>query len=93
MIKEVRVYMLVSGLVQGVFFRDGIQRKALELGLTGWVKNLTDGKVEIIAEGEKERVEELVEWTEEGPVTAKVDNLEVGWQEYTGEFDSFKIEH
>jgi acylphosphatase len=93
MIEEIRVHMFVSGLVQGVFFRDSIQRKALELGLTGWVRNLINGKVEIIAEGEKERIEELVEWTKEGPTTARVDNLDIEWQEYEGEFNSFGIRH
>ena len=51
--EEKRVHIFVSGLVQGVFFRDSTRQKAQELGITGWVRNLIDGRVEIVAEGEK----------------------------------------
>lgn len=86
-----RVNIFVSGRVQGVFFRLETRRIAEELGITGWVKNLPDGRVEILAEGEKEKLEKLVEWVKRGPVFAKVDNLEVEWQEYRDEFNSFEI--
>jgi len=59
--------------------------------LVGWVKNTPDGKVEIVAEGDKEKLEELIAWCKKGPLFAKVENVEVEWQESTGEFSSFEI--
>lgn len=91
--KKRRVHVFVSGRVQGVFFRDNTCRKARELGITGWVKNLPDGKVEAIFEGEEEKIKEMVEWTKRGPVFAKVNNLNVEWQEYKGEFKDFEIRY
>lgn len=91
--EKVRIHILVSGFVQGVFFRDNSQKKAQGLGLTGWVKNLSDGRVEIVAEGEKQKLEDLIKWVNQGPTIAKVDNIEVEWQEYKGEFNSFNIRY
>ena len=81
MAEKIKAHLFVSGLVQGVFFRDSTRLKAEELGVTGWVRNLSDGRVEIMAEGEKEKVEELVEWVKKGSSAARVDNLDVEWQE------------
>jgi len=89
--RRVRVY--ISGLVQGVFFRDSTREKAQQLGVKGWVKNLTDGRVEIMVEGEKEKVEELVEWSRKGPLIARVDGIEIKEEEYKGKFDSFEIRY
>jgi len=89
--KKNRIHIFVSGLVQGVFFRSETQKKAKELGLLGQVNNLTDGRVEIIAEGERDNLEKLIDWTRHGPASARVDNLEIIWQEYPGEFTSFEI--
>jgi len=86
-----RVNIFVSGRVQGVFFRSKTKGKAQGLGLFGWVRNLTDGKVEILAEGKKEKLEKLIEWARQGPAAARVDNLEIEWQEYLGEFKNFEI--
>jgi len=86
-----RVHIFVSGRVQGVFFRSRTQEEAEKLGLVGWVKNTPDGKVEIVAEGDKEKLEELIAWCKKGPLFAKVENVEVEWQESTGEFSSFEI--
>ena len=91
--EKVRAHLHISGLVQGVFFRDGAREKAEELEITGWVRNLPNGRVEIIAEGEKEKVEKFIEWAEEGPSTARIDDLEVEWQEYVGKFGSFEIRY
>lgn len=93
MLEKVRVHIFVSGKVHGVFFRSETQAKAQELGLTGWVKNLADGRVEIVAEGEKEMVEKLVEWAKRGPDSAKVGSLEIDWQKYQGEFKNFEIRY
>jgi len=86
-----RVHLLVSGKVQGVFFRLNTKNKAEELGIFGWVKNLSDGKVEILVEGEKERIEELIKWVKKGPLFAKVKELEVEQREFKGEFNFFEI--
>lgn len=88
---QVRARILISGLVQGVFFRRETTSIARRLGLTGWVRNLSDGRVESIAEGEKARVDELIRFCHSGPPGARVRNVEVEWLEYTGEFRGFRI--
>ena len=93
MSEDSRVQVFVSGLVQGVFFRSETKKKAKELGVFGWVSNLTDGRVEILAEGEKDKLEKLVAWTRKGPESARVEDLEVSWQEYKGEFEEFEIRY
>lgn len=87
----IRAHIFVRGRVQGVFFRKNTCQKAKEIGITGWVRNLDDGRVEAIFEGEKEKVEEMLGWAKKGPVWAKVDDLEVDWQEFKNEFASFEI--
>lgn len=89
--RRIRIY--VSGSVQGVFFRDSTREKAQKLGVKGWVKNLADGRVEIMVEGEKEKVKELVEWSRKGPLIARVEDIEIKEEEYKGEFDSFEIRY
>jgi acylphosphatase len=87
----VRVHILVSGLVQGVFFRFNTMRKALEFGVRGWVKNRKDGKVEVLCEGPEKNVKMLIEWCIKGPEGAFVSNTELIWEEYEGEFETFQI--
>jgi acylphosphatase len=87
-----QVHCIVRGRVQGVFFRASAQREARRLGLTGWVKNLSDGSVEVVVEGEDERVREFVHWAQRGPSAARVDRVETRWRSYTGEFSDFRIE-
>jgi len=89
--KNVRSHLLVSGRVQGVLFRQHARARALEFGLTGFAKNLIDGKVEIVVEGPKEKVEEFVEWAKGGSPLCRVDNIETAEEDYTGEFDNFLI--
>ena len=91
--EKIRVHVIVSGRVQGVFFRQHTFKKAKELGIFGWVKNLEDGKVEAIFEGEKEKVEKMISWSKQGPASASVDDFEIEWQEYKGEFKNFKVKH
>jgi acylphosphatase len=91
MSEKARISMIISGRVQGVFFRYKTQQEALKLGLTGWVRNLDGGQVEVLAEGEKDKLEELVKWCKSGPRSAKVENLEVKWLPYEGEFKEFII--
>lgn len=88
---KIRVRLLVSGRVQGVFFRAGALKKARELGLTGWVHNTIDGKVECVCEGEEERVEQFVAWCNEGPQPARVESCEVAQEKYQGEFEGFEV--
>lgn len=88
---KVRAHIFVSGRVQGVFFRAEICRKARKLGLCGFVQNLSDGRVKAVLEGEKEKVEKLIEWAKKGPFFAKVDNIEIKEEEYQSEFDEFEI--
>jgi acylphosphatase len=87
----VRAHIFVSGRVQGVFFRDSTKRRAKKLGIKGWVKNLPDGRVEAVFEGKKDRVEQIINWAKRGPIFAKVNNLDLEWQEYKGEFSDFEI--
>jgi acylphosphatase len=87
--RNIRFHLLISGRVQGVLFRHSARAKALELGLTGFAKNLLDGKVEIVVEGPKEKVEEFLKWAKEGPFLARVDNVQQAREEYTGEFQDF----
>lgn len=83
----------VKGQVQGVNFRSSTVTEAAALGLTGRVRNLPDGSVEVITEGARSAVEELIAWCHHGPIRAQVDNLRVEWLTANGEFCDFKIEH
>jgi len=86
-----RIHLVIRGQVQGVYFRASAQREARQLGLTGWVRNRPDGAVEVIAEGEEDQVKDLLNWSQRGPATARVDMVETRWRSYTGEFAEFKI--
>jgi acylphosphatase len=86
-----RAHVYVSGQVQGVFFRDSAREKAEQLGLTGWVKNLPDGRVEALFEGPSERVREMVRWCEQGPSHAEVENVDAEFEASEGELTSFEV--
>jgi len=86
-----RANIFVSGLVQGVFFRDHTQRWGTSLNLTGWVRNLRDGRVEVLAEGDREKIDELISRLNEGPPSSQVESVNVKWEEYKGEFENFRI--
>ncbi len=88
-----RAHIFVSGLVQGVCYRWFTEEKANKLGLTGWVKNLWDGRVEVVVEGEEEKIKELIKELRKGPRLARVENLEINWEPYTGEFKDFRIRY
>lgn len=81
----------MSGHVQGVFFRSTARDEAEVRNVSGWVKNLPDGRVEALFEGEKEAVEQLVEFCKKGPPNALVRDVAVVWEEYTAEFTGFRI--
>jgi len=86
-----RIHIKISGDVQGVLYRSSAVDKAQELGLLGWVKNTFDGWVEIMAEGDKDSLGKLIKWCDQGPSFAKVKNVEISWEKYTGEFKTFEV--
>lgn len=86
---KVRAHLLVSGRVQGVYFRQSTLLEAQNLGVKGWVRNLMDGRVEAVFEGEEHEVKMLVNYCRQGPAAARVDNLDVGYGPFKGEFLNF----
>ena len=87
----IRVHMYIRGRVQGVSFRYYTMTEAKRLGVTGWVRNLWDGRVEAVAEGEEELVQQLVDWCRRGPSSALVDRLDMTWETPTNEFQIFSV--
>jgi len=88
-----RVHLYISGIVQGVFFRAHTQEIAQELGLVGWVKNLDNGRVEIVAEGDEKKLQQLIDWCNGGPPGAQVDNVEMIYEEPSNKFKDFEIKY
>jgi acylphosphatase len=88
-----RVHVHISGRVQGVFFRAETQRAAIDLNLTGWVRNMADGRVEAVFEGEDENVDKMIAWCHIGPPAARVEDVTVKVEPYTGEFRNFSIKY
>ena len=86
-----RAKILVSGRVQGVGFRSFAGRYANSLGLTGWVKNLYDGRVEVVAEGERKKILRYIRLLEEGSPWSRVDKVSVEWHSYKGDLTFFRI--
>ncbi len=86
-----RAHLLISGRVQGVFYRAHTRDEARKRGLTGWVRNLPDGRVAAVVEGERAKIESLISWCRQGPPYAYVDEVLVDWQPYQGEFLEFRI--
>ena len=91
--QKVKVHVFISGRVQGVFFRNQTRRKAKKIGVTGWVKNLADGRVEAVFEGEENLVKIMIEWVRRGPLLSKVNGVEVEWENFSGEFNDFEIRY
>ena len=91
MASQQRVRLEIFGRVQGVFFRASTREKAQELGVTGWVKNRSDGSVEALVEGPAQAVADLVEWAHHGPPKARVDDVEMAEEDYQGAFTGFEV--
>ena len=91
--QKAALHAVVSGRVQGVFYRMFVYREANALGLCGTVRNLLDGRVEVSAEGDRGRLESLVERLRTGPPRALVQDVSVEWEEYGHAFDDFRIEY
>ena len=87
------VRLIVHGYVQGVYFRDFTSRQAIELGLTGYVRNLSEGTVEVNAEGERKQLEKLISYLKVGPPAAKVTKVVTNWSEYTGRYSRFSVRY
>jgi acylphosphatase len=90
---KARAHVVVSGRVQGVFFRSETKHRADRYDVKGWVRNLPDGRVEAVFEGEKEAVEGLIEFCKHGPYGATVTDVDLTWETFTGEFDRFRIKY
>jgi len=88
-LKQVRC--VVQGRVQGVYFRASTEREAQRIGVSGWVRNRTDGGVEVVAEGDESELAALVAWVHRGPEGARVDGVEVTWGPFSGSFVSFSV--
>lgn len=89
--EKVRAHILVSGRVQGVLFRAHAQKEAGQFGVTGWTHNLLDGRVEILCEGEKEKVDQFIAWCKQGSPFAKVERVEIEYQPHKGEWKEFQV--
>ncbi|MBC8453795.1 acylphosphatase [PVC group bacterium] len=88
---KIRGHFVVTGMVQGVFFRASTREEAQKLGLTGWVRNCQDGTVEVLAEGAEDDVRELSDWCRHGPSYAQVTDLKTEFANATDEYDSFRL--
>ncbi len=86
-----RIRIIVTGKVQGVFFRQALKVMAKKNNVFGWVKNLKDGRVEAVLEGDEEKVSRLVEWAHGGPANARVEDVEICNEEFSSEFSKFDV--
>lgn len=86
-----RIHVFITGRVQGVFFRQALKAKAKQNNVTGWVRNLKDGRVEAVFEGDTESVSSLVEWCHGGPANAIVEDVEIRNEKYNNEFSKFDV--
>ncbi len=88
-----RAHVLISGRVQGVFFRAYTQKAAEARGIRGWVMNTRDGRVEAVFEGEKEDIEDMIRWCHQGSPMSHITEVSVDWQEHVGEFRDFSVRY
>ena len=86
-----RAHLFIQGRVQGVSFRYYTVGEARSYGLTGWVRNLWDGRVEVLLDGDEDAVKRMVDWCHHGPPSAVVENVEVLWEEPAAEFINFRV--
>ncbi len=85
------VKLLISGKVQGVFFRESAKNRAIDLGLFGWVKNTDDGKVEMVLQGDDNGVNEMIDWSRQGPPSAEVEKVDIIGFDHSLRSNDFKI--
>ena len=91
--KKIRARVRITGKVQGVYFRQNTRIVANRHRVTGWVKNLKDGRVEAVLEGNEMDVSEVIEWFYAGPPKAIVDDVQIKYEPYIGEFQEFKVKY
>jgi len=91
--ESISVRLLVRGKVQGVYFRFNLQQVAMKNSVVGWVRNLPDGNVEALLEGNKEDVNQVVQWSKDGPENARVDEVKMDYGQYTGKYKDFIIRY
>ena len=91
MADKARVHVLIEGRVQGVFFRAYTRDQARARGLKGWVRNLPDGRVEALFEGDQTALHGMLAWCRQGPSYAYVDKVEIDWQPYQGDLADFRV--
>lgn len=88
---KMRAHLFIEGRVQGVFFRACTREEAQKRNLTGWVKNLYDGRVETVFEGEEKDVQSMIQWCHNGPPHANVAHVSVEIENYQGEYSNFSV--
>ena len=88
-----RIHIFVTGRVQGVFFRQSARVMAIKNNVNGWVRNLGDGRVEIVAEGQESNLDALVDWCKTGPANSRVDEFELSEENSTDEFENFEVRY
>ena len=88
-----RIHIFVTGRVQGVFFRQSTRVMAIKNNVNGWVRNLDDGRVEIVAEGENQDIDNLADWCKTGPANSRVDEFELSEENSAGEFENFEVRY
>ena len=89
--QKICAHIIIKGRVQGVAFRYHARNLAYQLGVYGWIRNLFNGDVELLVEGSKKIVEEMVEWCKEGPRQAVVEDIRIEWLPYSGKYNKFQI--
>lgn len=88
---NIRAHVFVTGKVQGVFFRASTRSEAMKLNVFGWVRNVSDGRVEAVFEGKRQNVEQMIDFCRVGPSDARVSRTDIHWGQYSGEFTKFEI--
>ena len=88
-----RIHIFVTGRVQGVFFRQSTKVMAIKNNAKGWVRNLDDGRVEIVAQGETQDIDNLAHWCKTGPANSRVDEFELSEENISDEFENFEVRY
>ena len=86
-----RAHLLISGNVQGVFYRSFVKSQGKLYGVSGWVRNTADGRVEVVLEGEDYKIEDMIDACRKGPPSAQIGNVDVEWQKFRGTEEGFEI--
>ena len=90
---EKQIHIFVTGRVQGVFFRQSTKVMAIKNNAKGWVRNLDDGRVEIVAQGETQDIDNLAHWCKTGPANSRVDEFELSEENISDEFENFEVRY